>query len=209
MYELRQGLRSTQGCKSPFLGCETAPSLGVEQLTPAARRVLLGVRGEAPSLERLGKGWASRSRRTPVPREGPARCSRFSVGGTPPQAIAHPAASSEAPASGRCPGRREVGSTAWRLPPAPYGFPPGSVAPPVAGIPSNSAKRGCRGGKPSVREQTGALPVHPRARVLAGGPAWGGALGAQAREQPAAAAEAAAAMSARPRCRSPAVMSSA
>lgn len=42
-----------------------------------------------------------------------------------------------------------------------------------------------------------------------GGRPRGRALGSQARAQPAAAAETAAAMSARPRCRSPAVMSSA
>lgn len=77
----------------------------------------------------------------------------------------HASACEEPPASNSSPGcilqspnlgagRGEVGgggSTACRLPPAPHGFPPGSLAPPVAELPSNSARGGWVGGSPGCR----------------------------------------------------------
>lgn len=80
---------------------------------------------------------------------------------------------------------------------------PGSVAPPVAGFPSDPAAAGWwQPGSPGAEGRPARAPRTART----GGRPRGKALGAQARAQPAAAA---AAMSARPRCRSPAVMSSA
>lgn len=72
--------------------------------------------GERSSLE--GLGWVGLPfLEDPHSQEGLARCLRLSVRGTPLQAIAHQAASSKAPTSGRSAGRWEVGgSTAWRLP---------------------------------------------------------------------------------------------
>lgn len=97
--------------------------------------------------------------------------------GTPPQAIAHPAASSEAPASGWGAGRWEAGAA----PPA------GSsrrlaVSPWLRGAPCRRASSdlgtgGWRGGSPGVRERRGARPVPPGRCGPAGGPAgWRWAL---------------------------------
>lgn len=54
-----------ENLKSPFLGCEIAPSLGVEQFTSADLSVLL----ESAPVQRRLDGWASRSWRTPIPRK--------------------------------------------------------------------------------------------------------------------------------------------
>ena len=126
----------------------------------------------------------------------------------PPQAIAHPAASSEAPASGWGAGRWEAGAA----PPA------GSsrrlaVSPWLRGAPCRQAPQRSGHGRlerwQPGRPGTEGRPARAPRTVRTGGRPRGRALGAQARAQPAAAAGAAAAMSARPRCRSPAVMSSA
>lgn len=90
--------------KCPFLGCEIAPSLGVVHFKSADWSVLSG---SAPSLERIRDGRASRSCRTPIPRERPSRCSGFRLQGTPPASNSSPGSIFQSPNLGA--GRGEVG----------------------------------------------------------------------------------------------------
>lgn len=96
-----------------------------------------------------------------------------------------------------------AGSTAWRLPQRL--FPLAPWRPLTPGSPAIRPKKAGQVEAPSVGERRGTRSVNQRTERTGGRPR-GRALGAQARAQPAATA---AAMSARPRCRSPAVMSSA
>lgn len=112
-------------------------------------------------------------------RDGPSRCSRLSAQGLPPppNQIAHPAASFEPQPPG---GRREAGAR----------VPPGSLAPPDAGL-QQSVHRGCRGeARGSRAPPPGAWPGGPCARAPSR-PAGGRA--ARSRLQPCARGRAAAA----------------
>lgn len=146
-------------------------------------------------------------RGTPIPRKGPARGSRFGVQ-EPPASNSSPSCILRSPSLGV--GRGEVGSrgsTACRLQSAPRGLPvaPGRPLSPGFQRSGHGRLETWQPGRPGTEGR----PARAPRTVRTGGRPRGMALDAQARAQPAAAAGAVAAMSARPRCRSPAVMSSA
>lgn len=151
------------------------------RLPKCAKLGVVGVTSADPSwgARPVQGGWRGRGR-PPVPGNPESQgrpclgLTRGRAGTPPPQAIAHPAASSEAPAArvgARGGGRR--GQHRSEAPARALRSTPGSGAPPVAGLPSDPAAGGQGGGSPVARELRGARPEPRGRRGRAGGPARG------------------------------------
>ena len=147
------------------------------RLPNCAKLGVVGVTSADPSwgARPVQGGWRGRGR-PPVPGNPESQgrpclgLTRGRAGTPPPQAIAHPAASSEAPAArvgARGGGRR--GQHRSEAPARALRSTPGSGAPPVAGLPSDPAAGGQGGGSPVARELRGARPEPRGRRGRAGG----------------------------------------
>lgn len=133
-----------RGSKCQFLLCEIAPSLGVGTVHVCRPERFIGERSQfRAAWRRVGFPFLedpnSQGRPFPVFTLQRARY--------PPASNSSPGCIFQSPNLGAGSGRWEVGgSTAWRLPQRL--FPLGSLAPPDAGLPSNSAKGSWIDGSP-------------------------------------------------------------